>query len=68
MEKERECKDALTEEMWRIRGQQRFTIQAKDTFAWLKELVLNGINQFKKKQEAKCLRKKEQDERYRRDI
>ena len=37
-------------------------------FAWLKELVLDGIGQFKRKQEAKHLRKKEQDERYWKDI
>ena len=37
-------------------------------FAQLKELVLNGIDQFKRKQEAKCVRKKEQDKRYWKDI
>ena len=68
VEKEWEFKDALMEETWRIRGQQWCATQAKDTFTWLKELVLNGIDQFKKKQEAECLRKKEQDERYRKDI
>ena len=37
-------------------------------FAQLKELVLNAVNQFKRKQEAEHLRKKEKDEKYRRDI
>ena len=37
-------------------------------FAKLKELVLNGIDQFKRKQEAESLRKKEEDEKYRKDI
>ena len=68
VEKERECQDALTEEMWRIKNQQRCAEQAKDTFAQLKELVLNGIDQFKRKQEAEHLRKKEEDEKYRKDI
>ena len=37
-------------------------------FAQLKELVLDSIDQFKRKQEAERLRKKEQDERYWKDI
>ena len=68
VEKERERQDALAEETWRIKNWQRCTEQAKDMFAQLKELVLNAINQFKRKQEAEHLRKKEEDEKYRRDI
>ena len=56
------------EETRRIKNWQRCAEQAKDTFAQLKELVLNAINQFKRKQEAEHLRKKEEDEKYRRDI
>ena len=56
------------EETWRIKNWQRCAEQAKDMFAQLKELVLNAIDQFKRKQEAECLRKKEEDEKYRRDI
>ena len=37
-------------------------------FTQLKELVLDGIDQFKRKQEAERLRKKEQDKRYQKDI
>ena len=36
-------------------------------FAQLKELVLDGIDQFSK-QEAECLKKKEEDEKYQKDI
>ena len=68
VEKEWELQDALTEEMWRIRNWQWCATQAKDTFTQLKELLLEGINQFKRKQEAERLRKKEQDERYWKDI
>ena len=68
VEKEQERQDALTEETWRIKNRQRCAEQAKDTFAQLKELVLDTIDQFKTKQEAKHLRKKEEDEKYRRDI
>ena len=68
VEKERECQDTLMEETWRIKNRQWCAEQAKDTFAQLKELVLNSIDLFKRKQEAKCLRKKEEDEKYRKDI
>ena len=68
VEKDRECQDTLTEETWRIKNRQQCAEQAKDTFAQLKELVLDAIDQFKRKQEAECLRKKEEDEKYRRDI
>ena len=68
VEKERECQDALMEEMWRIKNQQQCAEQAKDMFAQLKELVLDGIDQFRRKQEAERLRKKEEDEKYRKDI
>ena len=68
VEKDQECQDTLTEETWRIKNRQWCAEQAKDTFAQLKELVLNAINQFKRKQEAKHLRKKEEDKKYRRDI
>ena len=68
VEKDQECQDALTEETWRIKNWQQCAEQAKDTFAQLKESVLDAIEQFKRKQEAKCLRKKEEDEKYRRDI
>ena len=54
--------------MWRIKNRQWCAEQAKDTFAQLKELVLDGIDQFKRKQEAEHLRKKEEDEKYRKDI
>ena len=37
-------------------------------FAQLKELVLDSINQFRRKQEAEHLRKKEEDKKYRKDI
>ena len=68
VEKERECQDTLMEETWRIRNQQRCAAQARDTFAQLKELVLDGIDQFRRKQEAESLRKKEEDEKYQKDI
>ena len=68
VEKDRECQDALTEETWRIKNWQWCAEQAKDTFAQLKESVLDAIEQYKKKQEAEWLRKKEEDEKYRRDI
>ena len=68
VEKEGEHQDALTEEMWRIKNQQQYAVQAKDMFAQLKELVLNGIDQFKRKQGAERLRKKEEDEKHQRDI
>ena len=68
VEEERECQDALTEETWRIKNWQWCAEQAKDTFAQLKELVLDAIDQFKRKQEAEHLRKKEEDEKNRRDI
>ena len=68
VEKERERQDALTEETWRIKNRQWCAVQAKDMFAQLKELVLNGIDQFRRKQEAKHLRKKEEDEKYQKDI
>ena len=68
VEKEWECQDVLTEETWRIKNRQWCAEQAKDTFAQLKKLVLDGINQFKRKQEAKHLRKKEEDKKYRKDI
>ena len=68
VEKEWECQDALMEETWRIKNWQQCAEQAKDMFAQLKELVLDAIDQFKRKQEAEHLRKKEEDEKYRRDI
>ena len=68
VEKDRECQDALTEETWRIKNWQQCAEQAKDTFAQLKESVLDAIDQFKRKQEAEHLRKKEEDKKYRRDI
>ena len=68
VEKDWECQDAQTEETWRIKNQQRCAKQAKDTFAQLKESVLDAIDQFKRKQEAEHLRKKEEDEKCRRDI
>ena len=68
VEKDRECQDALMKETWRIKNRQCCTEQAKDTFAQLKESVLDTIDQFKRKQEAKHLRKREEDEKYRRDI
>ena len=68
VEKEWECQDALMEEMWRIKNWQQCAEQAKDMFAQLKELVLDGIDQFKRKQEAERLRNKEEDEKYRKDI
>ena len=40
------------EEMWRIKNRKQCAAQAKDMFAQLKELVLDGINQFRRKQEA----------------
>ena len=68
VEKGRERQDVLMKETWRIKNQQRCAEQAKDTFAQLKELVLDGIDQFKRKQEAVHLRKKEEDKKYRKDI
>ena len=68
VEKDREHQDALTEETWRIKNWQLCAEQAKDTFAQLKELVLDAIDQFKRKLEVEHLRKKEEDEKYRRDI
>ena len=68
VEKDQEHQDALTEETWRIKNWQQCTEQAKDMFAQLKESVLDAIEQFKRKQEAEHLRKKEEDEKYRRDI
>ena len=68
VEKDRECQDALTEETWRIKNWQWCAEQAKDTFAQLKELVLDAIYQFKRKQKTEHLRKKEEDKKYRRDI
>ena len=68
VEKDWECQDVLMEEAWRIKNQQRCTEQAKNTFPQLNESVLDTIEQFKRKQEAECLRKKEEDEKYRRDI
>ena len=56
------------EETWRIKNWQQCAKQAKDTSAQLKELVLNAIDQFKRKQEAEHLRKKEGDQKNRRDI
>ena len=68
VEKDWQCQDALMEETWRIKNWQQCAKQAKDTFVQLKESVLDAIEQFKRKQEAEHLRKKEEDEKYRRDI
>ena len=63
-----ECQDAIMEKTWRIKNRQQCAVQAKDTFAQLKELVLDSIDQFRRKHEAECLRKKEEDEKYQKDI
>ena len=67
-EKEWERQDALTEEAWRIKNCQRCAMEAKDTFAQLKEIVLDAIKQFKRKQEVERLRRNEEDEKYRWEV
>ena len=61
VEKERECQDALTEETWQIKNWQLCATVAKDTFDKLKETVLDAIEQYKRKQEAEWLKKKEDE-------
>ena len=52
LEREHKRQDALMEEAWRITNRQSTEKEVKDTFAQLKEIVLDAIKQFKKKQEA----------------
>ena len=67
---EMECErpDALTEETWRINNRQKADWEAADTFAQLKEVVLDAIGQFKEKQEAEKIRRKERDEKHWQDV
>ena len=62
IEKECERQDALMEEVWRIKNRQRTEREARDMFAQLEEAVVDAIKQFKRKEEAKQIWKKEEDE------
>ena len=64
IEKEHERKDALMEEAWRIKNHQCTEREARDTFAQLEEAVIDAIKQFKRKEEAEQIWKKEEDEKY----